>query len=121
MLSTLVVVMATIEFECGRCREILRAQLVCIFNTCDGMHKKGHNAWGMLMHNRSRPYATTTQQCIYKALISKYLYKFQLFGIFCLGCILIWVHLKLGRQWKVTIFYMFCVKERVHIFNTKNL
>jgi hypothetical protein len=30
-------------------------------------------------------------------------------------------HLELGRQWKVTIFYTFCGKRRVRIFNTKNL
>jgi hypothetical protein len=30
-------------------------------------------------------------------------------------------HLELGRQWKVTIFYTFCVKRRVRIFKTKNL
>jgi hypothetical protein len=31
------------------------------------------------------------------------------------------IHLELGRQWKVTVFYTFCVKRRVCIFNTKNL
>jgi hypothetical protein len=31
------------------------------------------------------------------------------------------LHLELGRQWKVTVFYMICVKGRVRIFNTKNL
>ena len=29
------------------------------------------------------------------------------------------LHLKLGRQWKVTIFYTFCVKRRIHILKTK--
>jgi hypothetical protein len=28
-------------------------------------------------------------------------------------------HLELGRQWKITIFYTFCIKRRVRIFNTK--
>jgi hypothetical protein len=31
------------------------------------------------------------------------------------------LHLELGRHWKVTVFYTFCVKRRVRIFNTKNL
>jgi hypothetical protein len=31
------------------------------------------------------------------------------------------IHLELGRQWKSTIFYTFCVKRRVCIFKTKNL
>jgi hypothetical protein len=31
------------------------------------------------------------------------------------------LHLELGRQWKVTIFYTFCVKRRICIFNTKYL
>jgi hypothetical protein len=31
------------------------------------------------------------------------------------------LHLELGRQWKVTVFYTFCVKRRVRIFKTKNL
>jgi hypothetical protein len=30
-------------------------------------------------------------------------------------------HLKLGKQWKRTVFYTFCVKGRIFIFNTKNL
>jgi hypothetical protein len=30
-------------------------------------------------------------------------------------------YLELGRQWKVTVFYTFCLKRRVRIFNTKNL
>jgi hypothetical protein len=30
-------------------------------------------------------------------------------------------HLELGRQWEVTVFYTFCIKRRVCIFNTKNL
>jgi hypothetical protein len=30
-------------------------------------------------------------------------------------------HLELGRQWKGTVFYTFCVKKRVRIFNTRNL
>jgi hypothetical protein len=28
-------------------------------------------------------------------------------------------HLELGRQWKVTVFYTFCVNRRVRIFNIK--
>jgi hypothetical protein len=31
------------------------------------------------------------------------------------------VHLKLGKQRKVTVFYIFYVKKRVRIFNIKNL
>jgi hypothetical protein len=31
------------------------------------------------------------------------------------------IHLELGRQWKIIVFYTFCVKGRVRIFNTKNL
>jgi hypothetical protein len=31
------------------------------------------------------------------------------------------VHLELGRQWKVTVFHTFCIKRRVHNFNTKKL
>jgi hypothetical protein len=31
------------------------------------------------------------------------------------------LHLELGKQWKVTIFYEFYVKRRVCIFITKNL
>jgi hypothetical protein len=30
-------------------------------------------------------------------------------------------HLELGRQWKITIFYTFCIKRRVRIFHTKNI
>jgi hypothetical protein len=34
---------------------------------------------------------------------------------------LIWhLHLVLGRKWKVTIFYTFCVKTKVRIFNTEH-
>jgi hypothetical protein len=29
------------------------------------------------------------------------------------------VHLELGRQWKVTFFNTFSIKRKVHIFNTK--
>jgi hypothetical protein len=31
------------------------------------------------------------------------------------------MHLELRRQWKLTVFYTFCVKRKVRIFNTKNL
>jgi hypothetical protein len=31
------------------------------------------------------------------------------------------LHLKLGRQWKVIVFHMYFVKRRVRIFKTKNL
>jgi hypothetical protein len=31
------------------------------------------------------------------------------------------IHLELGKQQKVTIFYIFYVKRRICIFNTKNL
>jgi hypothetical protein len=31
------------------------------------------------------------------------------------------IHLELGKQRKVTVFYIFYIKRRIRIFNTKNL
>jgi hypothetical protein len=57
---------------------------------------------------------------IYINIHGKWSGKLQVVSKF-VGPALLERHLEFGRQWKVTVFYRFCVKRRVCIFSTKNL